>query len=301
MSVRIIFLFICFFIQNLLLAQNEVTGKYFGQKPPGIIPEIFAPGFISTNEWEAAGCFSPDGTEYYFTRRPNEQGADNRIFFTKLVNGKWTTPALAPFAKDLFEFESFISPDGKKLFFASERAKPEGITSKGEIWYLDKTNSRWSDPKYLGSPIDDSFVMYVTAASNGTLYFTGVFDRKHGIFRSKFIDGKYTQPEYLPDEINSLYAASHPFIAPDESYIIFDAQIKGMARPRLFLSFRNDDGSWCKAIDMGSEINVEDKEFGASVSHDGKYLFFHRTTNGNGDIYWVDAKIIDKLRGENIH
>lgn len=73
---------------------------------------------------------------------------------------------------------NIISQDGKKLFFASNRAKPAGVTTKGEIWYLDKTNGGWSEPKYLGSPIDDSFVMYVTAASNGTLYFTGVFDRK---------------------------------------------------------------------------------------------------------------------------
>lgn len=39
----------------ILYAQNEketfpvLTGKYLGQEPPGLEPELFAPGIISTN------------------------------------------------------------------------------------------------------------------------------------------------------------------------------------------------------------------------------------------------------------
>ena len=33
-----------------------------------------------------------------------------------------------------------------------------------------------------------------------------------------------------------------------------------------------------------------------NFSPDGKYLFFTSTRSGNGDIYWVDAKIIDDMR-----
>ena len=109
------------------------------------------------------------------------------------------------------------------------------------------------------------------------------------------LDGKYTVPEYLSEAINNLPAVAHPYISPDESYIIVDAQIKGRAKPRLFISF-NKNGSWSKPIDLGSEINLTDTEFAASVSPDGEYLFFHRTTNGNGDIYWVSAKIIEELK-----
>ena len=42
-------------------------------------------------------------------------------------------------------------------------------------------------------------------------------------------------------------------------------------------------------------------EFAASVSPDGKYLFFHRTVEGKGDIYWVDAEIIEGLKKNLFH
>ena len=55
---------------NARLAEfPKLTGPYLGQKPPGMIPEIFAPGIISQEEFiEFKGAFSPDGKEYYFYR-----------------------------------------------------------------------------------------------------------------------------------------------------------------------------------------------------------------------------------------
>jgi len=42
---------------------------------------------------------------------------------------------------------------------------------------------------------------------------------------------------------------------------------------------------------MGDIINV-DQEMCAFVSHDGKFLFFHRSDEKYGDLYWVNADII---------
>jgi len=55
-----------------LLAQevnySKLTGPYLGQKPPDTVPEIFAPGIVSTeNGWEAAISFSPDLGELLVT------------------------------------------------------------------------------------------------------------------------------------------------------------------------------------------------------------------------------------------
>jgi len=48
---------------------EQLTGPYFGQKPPGMIPEIFAPGIVSSTEATEYGItFSPDGKEFYFNR-----------------------------------------------------------------------------------------------------------------------------------------------------------------------------------------------------------------------------------------
>ena len=43
-----------------------LKGPYLGQKPPGMTPEIFAPGIISTNLDERIAAFTPDGKEFYF-------------------------------------------------------------------------------------------------------------------------------------------------------------------------------------------------------------------------------------------
>jgi Tol biopolymer transport system component len=49
---------------------------------------------------------------------------------------------------------------------------------------------------------------------------------------------------------------------------------------------------------MGGLINTATQETYPTVSPDGKYLFFTRYTNEKSsmDVYWVSAKIIDRLR-----
>jgi hypothetical protein len=269
-----------------------LKGPYFGQNPPGIIPEIFAPGIVSTEKaWEAAITFSPDGKESFFTRRENIQGNENRILHSELVDGKWTLPKPAFFAKDIIEYESFISPDGKKIFYNSDRAKPSGSKSVGEIWYSEKTSNGWSEGNYLTETINKGWIMFVTASMNNNLYFTAGFNRKFGIYKSELKNGEYQEPEFLPNEINYLRGA-HPFIAPDESYLIYDAQPEGVGKSELFISFKDKNGKWMKSIKFDKSINKTFTENIPNVTPDGNYFFFHR----NNDIYWVSAKIIEDLR-----
>jgi len=294
----IIYFFVILIITNgLIFSQQQsgfpvLKGPYLGQKPPGKTPKVFAPGIVSTEEgWEAAVTFSPDGKEFFFTRRPTIRGNENRIMYMELKNGKWTEPKLAPFARDIIEYESFISPDGYRIFYNSDRAKPVGVKTIGEIWYSEKTPSGWSEGKYLTEIINKGWIMFVTVSRYNNLYFTGGFNRVYGVYKSRLINGIYQEPEYLPDEINYLRGA-HPFIAPDESYIIFDSQPDGMGKSQLFISFKDEKDRWTKAIKFDNIINSTYTENIPSVSPDGKYFFFHR----KNDIYWVDAKIIKDIK-----
>lgn len=272
--------------------ERQVSGPYLGQEPPGMTPEIFAPGIVSTEQaWEAAVSFSPDGKEFFFTRRDDIQGTANRIMHSEMENGAWTKPKLAPFARDITEYEAFISPDGKRIFFNSDRNKPDSPAAIGEIWYSEKTATGWSQGEYLTETINKGWIMFVTAAMNNNLYFTAGFNRKFGIYKSEFKNGIYQEPEYLPNEINYLRGA-HPYIAPDESYLIFDAQPDGMGKSLLFISFKNRNGDWTKAKRFDETINKTFTENIPYVSPEGKYFFFHR----NNDIWWVSARIIEKMR-----
>jgi len=272
----------------------DLAGPYLGLKPPGLMPEIFAPGVVSTEAWEAAPTFSPDGNELFFTMRADiDAGAsENRLLYMRAENGKWTRPQQAPFAMDVGEFEAFISPDGEKLFFESQRQKPPGTDSKGEIWYSEKSDSGWSEPHYLSTVINANCVMFVTAAENGTLYFNSSIDGQYGIYRSQRKGDEYSAPEFLPDEINGLYGASHPYIAPDESYILFDAQVSTPGKSALYVSFKLTDGNWSKAVMLDESVNATRTENIPYVSPDGRHLFFHR----KNDIWWVSSEVIEKKR-----
>ena len=100
--------------------------------------------------------------------------------------------------------------------------------------------------------------------------------------------------------VNAGEWTAHPFVAPDESYLIWDSEREGgFGKSDLYISFRQEDGSWGPAINMGASVNSEKWDAFASVTPDGKYILFNRGVdpdNSNVDIYWIDANIIEMLR-----
>ena len=104
----------------LARAGSDSQGPYLGQKPPGTVPELFAPGIVSTGLYERDVAVSPDGREIIFGVI---WGKVVTIMSSRLESGEWTTPEVVPFALDFdyFHLEPCFSPDGKYLFFAAAR------------------------------------------------------------------------------------------------------------------------------------------------------------------------------------
>jgi hypothetical protein len=271
-----------------------LKGPYLGQKPPGMTPEIFAPKIISSEYYEHGITFNRNGVELYFTRRITvDEG--NRIFHAKVVNGKWTKPSLAPFASLFRESSPNFSPDEMQLFFNSRRPPPENIDSPHplNVWMVRRKGSDWEEPEMIGSPVMQLFPMFVTQSRNRTIYFTGNVDR--GIYKAEYRKGRYNSPERLPDVINSRNWTGHPFIDPEERYIIFDSNMDQKGRKNLYISFKDDKGDWMGSINMNKCFDFPEHGAIPHVSFNGKYLFF----SSRGDIYWVDAKIIEELKPKN--
>ena len=256
-----------------------LKGPYMGQKPPGEMAESFAPGIISKDGWELEGVFAPGMKEFYFTT--NRKSAT--VFGFRQQNNVW---------KKYIEFprtgEIVFSPDGKRMHMA-----------KG---YKDRVGDGWSELKSLGPMIDrkDWYIMRLSASSKGTYVFDEATREGNGVLRySRLINGKREEPKPLNKEINAGKWTAHPFIAPDESYLIWDSEVEaGFGGTDIYISYRQKDGSWGPAINMGDKINSDKEEFYASVTPDGKYILFNRGMDdkGNIDIYWVDAQIIETLR-----
>jgi len=89
-----------------------------------------------------------------------------------------------------------------------------------------------------------------------------------------------------------------PFIAPDESYLLFSSYRLNNQQD-IFISFRLSDGTWTEAYNLGETINLDRGERFPAVSPDGKYLFFTRWVSpDNEDVMWVSANIIDDIKKE---
>ncbi|WP_146129845.1 hypothetical protein [Flagellimonas meridianipacifica] len=238
-------------------------------------PKLFAPGIVSTEaHLESAVMFSPDMKELTFTRQGGEY-KKTELFAMQYQNNHWSKPTILP-VDDINAYR--------------ERFKPSLLEIKSQ------------------EPFKDIPIIGFTVSSSGTIYFY-VLDFNDGsghMSYSRFVNGKYETPQKMNESINSSgkYIA-HPFVSPDESYILWDAEKEGEATPDIFISFRQPDGSWGPAIDLGNQINTPAYEQHVNVTPDGKYLFFWRgdrkvKEDGSsyfiGSPYWVDAKIIETLR-----
>jgi hypothetical protein len=279
--------------EDALFAAGEQTGlkgPYLGQIPPGLKKEVFAPGIVSTEGGHEFSCtFSADGKEFYFNRGMT-------IMVCRWEKEGWTAPEPAFFNGDFRNHEPHITTDNKTLYFGSMRPNPErpDMENPYGIWKVERTENGWGEPGYVG------YGMYVTTTKDGTIYITdNDYDdwKKYGIARAKLIKGRFGPFERQGGGVASpapgRMAGSHPCIAPDESFIIFDSYTINPpgGHAQLFICFREKDGSWGKAVNI-SELLETEGNIAASLSPDGKYLFFE----AESDIYWVSTRIFEQLK-----
>lgn len=289
--ISIILLLSTFIISSQSYSKDEFSvlkGPYLGQKPPGLIAEPFAPGIVTTKAVEDGGVFSPNMDEFYFIRKRLDNEQTESIIY-KQENNQWLETIKS--GEDARPFYPYFAPDGKTMHFGKH--------------YKERTDAGWSETKSLGSPFEEIGIMSLSASLKGTYVIDERGTDGDGILRySRVVDGKREAPRPFSNEINSGTRNSHPFIAPDESYMMWDGiKDSGYGSVDLYISFRQQDGSWGTAINMGDKINSDGYEAGPKVTPDGKYLFFVRVVTSTVDdpysdidIFWADAQIIETLR-----
>lgn len=276
----------------------QLSGEYMGQQEPGLKAKPFAPNFVSTEESEFGSVFSQDKTEFFYGVDVNGR---NQIRYSRLVENNWTKPEII-LSHDLYGYnDPFLSPDEQRLYFITRRSL-DGLERKNDhdIWYVEKTENGWSEPINAGTNINsDGNEYYISFTSDGTMYFSSNINASEDdednldIYYSKFVDGEFQKAVRLPESVNTPNYEADVFVAPDESYIIFcSTRPDGLGRGDLYISFKNADGTWSEAVNMGDRINTKHHELCPFVTADGKYLFF----TSDQDIYWVNASIIEEYR-----
>ncbi|MBI2841478.1 MAG: PD40 domain-containing protein [Acidobacteria bacterium] len=288
-----------------LLAQDgkrEAAGiippdaAYFGQNPPGERPERFAPGILSAAPFLERLAFSPDGKECFFTVGTADYSA-NSLFLTRYENGAWTPQAPAPFTAGFERSgEPFFSPDGKRLYFTAQ-AKDSG--SRMDIWMVDRTAQGWGTPIRLPSPINSNANEFCfSRVQDGTMYFLSNRSGAPQVYRAREQPDQSLQAELVPAPVLSIGTfEGDPCVAPDGRFLVFySGRAGGFGAVDLYASFPDGRGGWTSPVNLGPGFNTEAEEFGATLSPDGKCLFFVRHSMQKGEIYWVSTTAIDNVR-----
>jgi len=301
---------------------SALEGPFLGQRPPGLEPELFAPGFISTGLDELNSVFHPNGQEFYFAV---DVGPRFVLMVSRKVDPGWTEPEVVSFSRRHSAVDLAFSADGERMFFCSNRPRAGGIHPERDydIWWTERQGDGWGEPRHLAGGVNtDTSEFYPSLTDDGTLYF---LSRREGglgggdIYRSRWVDGVYGEAENLGPVINTGQGEGDAFIARDESFLVFvsSGHDRGPDEGRLFVSFRSDDDQWSQPRNLGPLTDPSD--YCPVLSPDGEYFFFTGTRtrfdtpasepsyetllaglakpqNGNDDIYWVDVEFIERLR-----
>ncbi|UCF19783.1 MAG: PD40 domain-containing protein, partial [Gemmatimonadota bacterium] len=278
-----------------------LDGPYMGQPTPGAEPALFAPDIVSTHRFQHGTiAFAPDGMAAYWSTEvalPDSGYSTGLVVFSRLVDGRWSEPSPAPFSQLGWSDDvPIFSPDGDRLYFLSRRptAGEQGLQAE-RIWYVTRMPGGWSDPVIIeGGPNTLDLHWQFSVAADGSIYSPGDGD----IYVSRLVDGHYQAPVNLGAPVNSEAGDGAPFIAPDESYLIFMRfrHEKNIGGVDLWISFRDESGAWTEPLNLGEVVNSPTAQICPMLSHDGRYLFFNSARAGNDDNYWMDAGLIEELR-----
>jgi len=293
---KIVLLLASILIVELCDAQNA-SFNYLGQTPPSDNPVVFAPGVISLpNRNEAVITISPDGKLIFFHIQFFPNPGRPFTMFTKYVNGKWTTPDTAVFAKNRATGEPIFAFNGSRLYmFATGAINQVGAP---DLSYVEIKDEIGTTPISLGNPpnlpkqdqyhpciVSDSSVFFVSSAGE--------------ICRAEFKNGAYLEREVLPFPVNNANTTQtwgDPYVSPNEEYMIFKStRVGGYGQNDLYITYKKSVGSWTNPKNLGSKINTAGDEKSGDITHDGKFMTFGR----DGDIYWVSASFVDSMKNTN--
>ncbi|MEP1096036.1 MAG: hypothetical protein ABJG78_13060 [Cyclobacteriaceae bacterium] len=283
---------------------STLKGPYLGQKLPSERAELFAPGIISTDEKEALYGVFNNGSYIVFDRTPKgfADWENYPIYICQEENGHWTKPVIT---RHLGEpgYLNYPDPiDSGELFYGWWLPLDEnGAFTNLDLWKVKYDDGRWGEAEKLPHPINTKYVdMWPSITSNKVLYF---FSNREGgaggadIYRSVLENGKYTSAENLGPKINTPGLDHDPCISADGSFLIFSSNRTGsLGKDDLYVTFQQQSEEWTDPINLGEEVNSHASDNRPYLTPDGKYLFFTSMRNGNLDIFWVDVKLIGKLK-----
>ena len=272
-------------------SKSRATLDYLGEPLPGNTAVVFAKGIVSDGHIHGRLAISPDGRDLFwstFSTADGDQLSVRIMHVARTANG-WTTPQAASFAAQGMTTSPLFSPDGSRLYFDFTSDPTKGWQTR----FVERTAQGWSEPKESGFMLKPSS----SFTKSGRVYYTDEMTGKPwnmGTFVAEYTGSAYENPRALPASINSPFIDYTPFIAPDESYLMFcSSRPLSKEDMYLYISFRNPDETWSAPRRMNEALGFAGNARFPSLSPDGKYLFF---CGDDGNMYWLKSEVVDRLR-----
>ncbi|MFN8583446.1 MAG: hypothetical protein U0163_21030 [Gemmatimonadaceae bacterium] len=254
-------------------------------------PTLYGAGLFSTGAWDFFMALTPDQQRAVFCVANDNFTEYHLREARRDAQGQWGTASIPSFAWTGSDADPHFSPDGRQLFFISDRPVPGDTTAVvADIWMVPfGPDGQWGTPTHLPAPINlpGTEEWAPSVAANGNLYFGSNRDGGRGgfdLYVARWQDGHYLPPESVGDAINSAADEVEPWVAPDESYMI----LSGRGRPDaagnfdLYVSLRVN-GEW-QAPRPITAVNTPAMELNHSVSPDGQWLYFSSNRRYSGPL-----------------
>jgi hypothetical protein len=221
----------------------------------------------------------------------------------KKKGSEWSEPELLPFCDKYRYLEAFLTADGNRLFFVSDRPLDNTSDEKKDfdIWYVERENKEgpWSEPVNLGAPVNtqlDEF--YPSLALNDNLYLTMVAPDgtgKDDIYVCRWDGEKYSAPALLDSNINSTGYEFNAFISRNEDFLLYTRynEKNGQGSGDLYISRRDSEGNWGKAKNLGIPINTKYMEYCPYYHESSNTLYF---TSKRSRLEPKDFKTVDEFQ-----
>jgi hypothetical protein len=301
---------------------NDSPSDFFISKNIGRDPMMMAPGLISSGMDECGGSMGKDGDEFYFCLRQN--GTFSVIMGIRFEDGFWSHPEVLSFSGTDMDASPFLSPDGRFLYFASDR--PENIDDGIANWNFWRSsrnrNGNWLEPELMPFSSPGGNELSVTMDTLGNVYFCADYEGQTITLEKDHLDiyhvsvsddGEWGEVVKLGPEINTAAVEQTPSVSPDGKCLVFSSlRVDGEGTADLYVSHK-ENGKWTSAENLKTPVNSFAYEYAPVFSSDGRILFFtsSRKTklpgkltysrlkkwllgpgNGSGDIWYVKASSI---------
>ncbi|HLA19443.1 MAG TPA: hypothetical protein VJ253_09010 [Dehalococcoidia bacterium] len=276
-------------IAGIAIADRANAMSFGSWSQPQNLQAAGADDAVNTTALEGCPSISKDGTSLYFAsnRAGGLGGVDIYVSARSDVDDPWGAPVNVgpPINTSADELCPAPLRDGHGFMFVSSR--PGGCGALDIYATRQRGGQGWSSPVNLGCAVNSAADEASPFVVGGELFFSSTRTGDSDIYVAAIDDGTVGAPVPVPG-LNTPSNDARPNLRRDGREIFFDrpGECGGID---LWMSTRpSTEAPWSQPVNLGCGVNSAANDLRASLSWDGKSLYFGSNragSEGNQDIY----------------